>query len=49
VKGDLKPSLDSVAHGTRNDYSTRGCFRFKPRGHIYIVAIDVIAFDNDIA
>ena len=49
MKSGLEPSLDCVAHGARNDDPTRGCLRLKPRGHIYIVTIDVIAFDNDIA
>src|SRR5262245_13856367 len=40
-KSGFEPSLDSVAHGARNDDPTRGCFRLKPRGHIYRVTVDV--------
>jgi hypothetical protein len=49
VEGGLEPSLDSVAHGARNDNPTRWCFRLESCGHIYVVAIDVIAFNDNIA
>ena len=45
----LEPSLDSLAHGARNDDPTRRCLGLQPRSHIYVVSIDVIALDDDIA
>lgn len=49
MESGLEPSLDSVAHGTRNDDPSRWCLRLKSRGHVYIVTVDVIAFNDDIA
>jgi hypothetical protein len=49
VEGHFEPSRDGVAHGARDDNPSRGCLGLKARGDIYIVAIDVIAFGDDIA
>ena len=49
MESGLEPSLDGIAHRARNDDPTWRCLRLQSRRHIDIVAIDVIALDDDIA
>jgi hypothetical protein len=49
MESSLEPPRDGLAHCARNDDPTRRRLCLKSRGHVYIVAIDVIAFNDDIA
>ena len=49
VESNFEPSRYSLPHGTRNNDAARRSFRLQPRSHIHIVAVDVIALDDDVA
>src|SRR5437870_4606922 len=45
----LKAIPNVIAHRLRDGDATRLRHTFKARGHIHAVAVDVVAFDNDVA
>jgi hypothetical protein len=49
VESGFESSLDGIADRSRNDNPPWRCLRFQARRNIDIVAVDVIALDNDVA
>ena len=49
MKIGFKPSLDGIAYGARNGDPPWRCLRFQARRHIHIVAVDIIALNDDVA
>ena len=49
MKSSLEATVDGLSHSARNDDSTRRRLRFEARRHVHVVAIDVIAIDDDVS
>src|SRR5215510_3916119 len=49
MQRDLEPPSDGLTHGARNNDPTCRCLGLQPGRHVYSVAIDIIALDDDVA
>src|SRR5262249_8876231 len=49
MQRDLEPPSDGLPHGARNNDPTCRCLSLQPGRHIYSVAVDVVALDDDVA
>src|SRR5690349_18122093 len=49
MESNLEPCLYSVPHGARNKDASRWRFCLKASSHVYIVTINVVPLDDDIA
>src|SRR5215831_14177928 len=49
MQRDLEPPSDGLPHGARNNDPTCRCLGLQPGRHIYSVAVDVVALDDNIA
>jgi len=49
LEASIDPIADALVDDRGNSNAARFCDRFKARGNIYTVAVNIIAFDNDVA
>ena len=49
LEASVDPIADALVDNRRDANAARLGGRFKARGNIYTIAVDIIAFDNDVA